>query len=236
MKPYLPLVFLAAALSIGCSKKADAPAAPDTASQDASAAAQTAVPEATPLPAELAARLVRPHSPVIGPADAPVTLVEFLDPACEACRAYAPVVKQILFLHPDEVRVVVRYAAFHHGSDEAVRILDAARKQGRFDEVLSALFDAQPEWAAHGAPDLARAWQVAGAAGLDIERARRDAKSAAAGEVLKIDDADIVALQVESTPTFFVNGARVDSHGVNPLLKRVADAVAAAKASTTPAP
>ena len=61
--------------------------------------------------------LIRPHSPVLGPEDAPVTIVEFFDPACEACRAFHPVLADIRRQHPDEVRIVMRYAAFHDGSD-----------------------------------------------------------------------------------------------------------------------
>ena len=57
--------------------------------------------------------LVRFNSPVVGPVNAPVTIVEFFDPACEACRAFYPVVKEILDAHPDKVRLVLRYAAFH---------------------------------------------------------------------------------------------------------------------------
>ena len=40
--------------------------------------------------------LIRPHTPTLGPANAKVHLVEFLDPACEGCRAFYPVVKQII--------------------------------------------------------------------------------------------------------------------------------------------
>jgi protein-disulfide isomerase len=61
--------------------------------------------------------LVRSHSPVIGPTDAPVTIVEFFDPSCEACRAFYPIVKQIMAGYPNEVRLVLRYAPFHEGSD-----------------------------------------------------------------------------------------------------------------------
>lgn len=45
-------------------------------------------------------QLVRFHSPVFGPAQAPVTIVEFFDPSCEACRAFHPYVKQILTENP----------------------------------------------------------------------------------------------------------------------------------------
>ena len=155
--------------------------------------------------------------------------MEFLDPACEACRAFAPVVKQILFLHPQEVRVVVRYAAFHQGSDEAIRLLEAARRQGKFEQMLAALFDGQDQWASHHSPNLQEAWKIAAASGLDMARARKDAASKEAGELLRQENEDIVELKVERTPTFFVNGKPLLQFGAEPLLKLVADEVAAAK-------
>ena len=90
----------------------------------------------------------------MGEESAPVTIVEFFDPACEACRAFHPVVKSILDEHAGQVRVVLRYAAFHDGSDEAVKILEAARRQEVFEPVLEALLEVQPQWANHGAPRL----------------------------------------------------------------------------------
>lgn len=63
--------------------------------------------------------LVRDYSPVIGPEDAPVTIVEFFDPSCEGCRAMHPYVKQIQAAYPDNVRLVLRYVLFHKGSEEA---------------------------------------------------------------------------------------------------------------------
>lgn len=132
--------------------------------QAAAAAAMTQNPEA----------LIRPYSPILGPAEAPVTLVEFFDPSCEACRAFHPMIEDLLQQYPTQLRVVLRYTPFHEGSDEAVRILEAARRQDKFESVLDALFEKQPEWAIHGAPDLDRAWRIAGAVGLDLEKARSD--------------------------------------------------------------
>ena len=105
-------------------------------------------------PAVDPALLIRPHSPSFGPEDAPVTLVEFFDPSCEACRAYHPVVQEIRRQFPDQVRVVLRYTVFHEGSDEAVRILETARMQDKFEPVLDALLEQQPGWAVHGAPQM----------------------------------------------------------------------------------
>jgi len=173
--------------------------------------------------------LVRTHSPIIGPIDAPVTIVEFLDPSCEACRAFYPIVKQILGAFPNETRLVIRYAPLHEGSDEAIRILEAARLQDKFTPVLEKLFFEQPQWAVHGAPDLEKAWSFAGEAGLDVTKAREDAKSAAVTAVLEQDTADMKAVDLQGTPTFFVNGKPLPSFGPQQLYDLVAAEVTAAR-------
>lgn len=166
--------------------------------------AQKALEAASVAPAENT--LVRAHSPVLGRADASVAIVEFLDPSCEACRAFYPLVKEILATYPQDVRVVIRYTVFHEGSDEAARILEAARKQDKFEPVLTALMSRQPEWAVHGQPDLKLAWDIAGNAGLELMGARLDSVKPEVDQVLQADMADVKANKVEQTPTFFVNG------------------------------
>lgn len=160
---------------------------------------------------------VRPHSPIIGPPDAPVTIVEFFDPSCEACRAFYPVVKQILARFPKDVRLVIRYTPFHKGSDEAIKILETARTQSLFEPVLEALLATQPTWAVHGDPNLDKAWEAAGTAGLDLARARRDMSRPEIDEVLRQDTADIQAADVKGTPTFFVNEKPLPSFGAQQL-------------------
>jgi protein-disulfide isomerase len=112
---------------------------------------------------------------------------------------------------------VLRYAPFHKGSDEAVRILEAARIQRKFEPVLEALLKTQPAWAVHGAPNLGVAWQAAEAAGLNVEQARRDMMRAEVDQVLKQDIADIKSVKVNRTPTFFVNSKPLTSFGPGPL-------------------
>ncbi len=172
---------------------------------------------------EHADRLVRFHSPVIGPATAKVTIVEFFDPSCEACRAFHPYVKQILAAFPTDVRLVLRYTPFHPGSDEAVRILEAARVQGRFEPVLEALLERQPEWAMHGKPNLEIAWQAAAAAGLDLARARVDGNTERVTALLAQDVEDVKAVGVRATPTFFVNGQPLPVSGPQQLYDLVAE-------------
>lgn len=150
--------------------------------------------------------LVRPHSPILGNPQAPVTIVEFFDPSCEACRAFHPIVKSYLEEFGDKIRVVLRYAALHPGSDEAVRILETARIQNVFEPVLNALLDGQPQWAMHEGPNLETAWSIAGAAGLDVAKAKVDREQPGIVSVLNIDAADVEAVGIQQTPTFIVNG------------------------------
>lgn len=170
--------------------------------------------------------LVREHSPIMGPPGAPVTIVEFFDPSCEACRAFYPVVKQILGIFPNEVRLVLRYAPLHEGSDEVVSLIEAARLQNLFEPVLEGLLREQPSWAVHGAPRLDIAWQVASDVGLDVEQARRDISRREIDAVVRQDVADLRAADVRGTPTFFVNGKPLPSFGAQQLYDLVRSEVA----------
>ena len=165
--------------------------------------------------------LIRPHSPVLGSEDAPVTIVEFFDPACEACRAFHPVLADIRRQHPDEVRIVMRYAAFHDGSDTVIRLLEAARRQNLFEPVLEALLAAQPAWAQHGNPQLDVAWAAAAEVGLDVERARDVMTDPEIDAVLAQDAADVAAVGVQRTPTFFVDGRPLMRFGAEELTDMV---------------
>lgn len=173
--------------------------------------------------------LVRPHAPVFGPRNAPVTIVEFFDPACGTCRAFHPVVKQIMRQYPNKVRVVMRYATFHQGSDQVVRILEAARLQGKLEPVLEAVLEAQPRWSPHGggAPNLGNAWQAASSAGMDVAKGRREIMKPEITAILNQDAADISALGVNKTPTFYVNGRPLPSFGIDQLFALVREEVEA---------
>jgi protein-disulfide isomerase len=174
-------------------------------------------------------RLVRMHSPVLGPQGAPVTIVEFFDPACESCRAFYPLVKDLMARYPQDVRLVMRYAPFHKGSDEVVKLLQAAHRQGKYVAVLEAVLQAQPTWADHAQPNPALAFKVAEQAGLDLARAMQDVRKPDMDAMLGQEVEDLKALKVSGTPTFFVNGRSLPSFGPDQLGALVADEVAKAK-------
>jgi protein-disulfide isomerase len=174
-------------------------------------------------------RLVRMHSPVLGPQGAPVTIVEFFDPACESCRAFYPYVKDLLARYPQDVRLVIRYAPLHQGSDQVIKLLEAAKRQGKFLPVLEAVLQAQPTWADHGRPNPDAAYAVAQQAGLDMPRAMEDMQKPEMQALLQQDVDDMKSLQVRQTPTFFVNGRSLPSFGPDQLSALVAEEVAKAR-------
>ncbi len=185
------------------------------------------------VPLEPAARnsanLVRMHSPTLGNADAPVVIVEFLDPACETCKAFYPVVKKLMQDNPGRIRLVLRYAPFHKGSDKVVAMLEGARKQGKFWPALEALLATQADWAPHhtAQPDLA--WRHLEGLGLDLAQVRADMASPGVAQVIAQDLADSRALDVTMTPEFFVNGQPLPSFGYEQLRKQVEAALAASR-------
>ncbi len=175
--------------------------------------------------------LVRSYSPIIGSERAPVTLVEFFDPACEACRAYAPYVKGMVDRNFGQVRVVLRYVTFHAGSEDAARILEAARVQNLFKPVLEALFERQPDWASHGSSSVEKILQVAGSAGLNIEQARSYMTRPEVDRVIVQDKADMTTLGIRQTPSFYLNGKMLtfgNPQELNALVTKEVEAVRAA--------
>jgi protein-disulfide isomerase len=90
-------------------------------------------------------------------------------------------------------------------AEQAVKILESARAQGKFEPVLEALLDGQRAWTGQGARAIDRAWAAAQSAGLDVERARQHVASGSVDALLAQDSADLKAIGVRATPTFFVN-------------------------------
>ena len=128
--------------------------------------------------------LVSANAPVFGNPAAKVTIVEFFDPACETCRAFYPLVKTIVNSSFGQVRLVVRHAPLHQGSDTAVKILEAARLQGQYWPAVERALAGQPQWAAHGNARPELIWDLITDLGLDMAKARADADSPAVAQLL----------------------------------------------------
>jgi protein-disulfide isomerase len=185
--------------------------------------------QATQLATANQAALLRMHSPSLGPQDAPVVIVEFIDPACETCAAFYPMVKQLLAANPQKIRLVLRYAPFHKGSDQVVAALEAARKQGKLWPALEALLANQGEWVQNHAAQPGRIWPLLEKSGVDLQRLRSDMAAPEIASVIEQDLLDAQTLGVRKTPDFFVNGRPLPSFGYEPLKELVDQALRAAK-------
>ena len=171
---------------------------------------------------------VRDYSPSRGSPDAKVEIVEFFDPACDTCKAFHPMVKQLMDEHPGQIRLYERYAPFHKGSDAVVKILAAAHMQGKFWQTLDAVFAAQSEWAPHHRPQPELVWKYIGGVGLDMERLRQDVNSPAVDKIVQQDLNDAVKLNVTATPEYFVDGKPLPSWGWEQLKTLVESELSAA--------
>lgn len=178
--------------------------------------------------------LSRFHAPTMGSSDAPVHIVEFLDPACETCSAFYPMVKELMAAHPGKIRLSVRYAPFHQGSEQVVKILEAARKQGKYWETLEALLASQSYWVKHHTAQVDEVWNLMDGLGMSLglnkEQLRNDMEAPEIARLIAQDIADTKTLNVTKTPEYFVNGKPLPSFGFNQLKTLVEDELASAKA------
>ena len=173
--------------------------------------------------------LIRAHSPSLGSADAPVVIVEFFDPACGTCRTFYPLVKQLMAGHPNRIRLVMRYAPFHKGSDRVVAILEAARRQGKFWPTLETLFANQSQWVSNHTVNADLTWPLLGGTGLNMEQLAIDLTAPDLQQVITQDMQDANTLGVSQTPEYFVNGRPLPSFGFEQLRQLVDEELANAR-------
>lgn len=157
--------------------------------------------------------LVRPDSPSIGPADAPVTIVEFYDPECESCAQFHDSIKTILNEYKGKTRLVARIMPLHPNSLLAATFIELAGEKGKYWEAQEFVFRKQPEWGTiHGSPATeqpdapALFEKYAVDFGIDVEEFKKAVNENKYAERLQRDMEDGRSLGVSKTPTIFVNG------------------------------
>lgn len=168
--------------------------------------------DAEPARADNAA-VVRDDSHRLGPVvEGAPTLVEFLDFECEACRAVYPAVEALREKYTGRINFVVRYFPLpsHVNAERAARAVEAAAGQGQFEQMYTRMYETQAQWGEQrGAmDDTFRAF----AADLNLDMARWDTDYQSASTLARIrrDVADGLALGVQGTPTFYLDGKRLE--------------------------
>lgn len=146
-------------------------------------------------------------SPFKGPADAPVTIVEWADFQCPACAATSPILDQALAAYPGQVRLVYKHypLSMHEHAESAARAAVAAQKQGKFWELHHALFANQQNL------DEAGLKKLAADVGLDMKQWDADRRSEAVADAVTADRKAAEKLALRGTPSVFINGRAFDS-------------------------
>lgn len=155
-------------------------------------------------------RLVRTDSYSVGPVDAKVQIVEFADYQCPACAAAEPILNQYLAEYKDKVRYTYRYFPIpgHEHAVLAMNFAEAAGEQGKFFEMGNMLFEKQSDWGEKTGDQTALFMSYAKTLGLDTARIKAFVDANKANEKIQRDQADALAIGVNSTPTFFFNGEK----------------------------
>lgn len=165
--------------------------------------------------------LVRDFNHRTGPANAKVKIVEFYDPECEACAAFFPYVKEILEQYPNDIELTVRYALYHGNSTPAAKATEAAGRQGKYWEYQKILFETQGQWSHRSNVPMDLFEGYATNLGLNLEQFRKDMNDPTIGSLLAIDVADGQSIGVQGTPTFFINGVKLDPLHPNNFRERI---------------
>ena len=148
-------------------------------------------------------------SPIKGSENAAVTIVEWADFECPACRAVKPMLDNALKKHPDRVRVVFKHfpLAIHENAEKAARAAEAAHRQGKFWQMHDGLFSKTPPL---GMPVLER---IAKDIELDFDKWKADLESESVADAVARDRKQGEKVELTGTPTIFINGRRFVSVG-----------------------
>ena len=162
--------------------------------------------------------------PVLGRADAPITIVEFTDYNCGYCKLATSWVMNQVDDRRGDVRVIIKESAVRGSNSEmAAAAALAAQKQGKYREMHIALMKVP---ANAYTPEIIE--QVGKSVGMDVARMRTDMNSKEVRDAVKASIVDYEKVGLEGTPSFFINGTYVGGFGeqhLNDIVKQARDKV-----------
>jgi protein-disulfide isomerase len=176
-----------------------------------------------------AAQAVREDSHRLSQApDEKAVLVEFLDFECEVCREAHPLVEELSADYGGNLTVVARYFPLpgHPNSETAAVAVEAAAQQGAFGQMHSLMYEKQPEWA--HAPESRAGTFREYAQSLGLDMAAYDDAIADADTLDRVsrDRNEGLALGVDGTPTFFLDGRKIQPSTVEEFRSLIETAIA----------
>lgn len=145
------------------------------------------------------------------PGSTGVTLTEFLDFECPACGAFYPYVEELREDYAGQVTFVARHFPLpgHLNAMNAAVAVEAAAQQDKFEEMYAKMYQTQSTWGGQENDHSATFRGFAQELGLDLERYDQAVADPATEQRITEDKADGTGLGVEGTPTFFLNGEKL---------------------------
>jgi protein-disulfide isomerase len=157
--------------------------------------------------------LIRSDSNKIATSSATVTLVEFSDFQCPACGVYYPMVTQVIKDFKDSMTFVYRnfpLTDLHPNAQIAAQAAEAAGMQGKYWEMHDLLFTKQSDWSASSsARDIFA--QYTQSLGITVDQFKKDIDSDTVKNKITEDINDGKSLGINGTPTFFLDGVKLDN-------------------------
>lgn len=192
--------------------------------------ARPAVPERSADASAPSSELVASDSHVLddGGPDAP-TLVEFLDFECEACGAFYPYGEEIRKQYDGRLTYVIRYFPMpgHKNSMTAALAVEAAAQQGKFEQMYRQMFETQAEWGEKQTSEAPRFREYAQRLGLDLAAYDAAVADPKTRERVQKDFDAARLLGATGTPTFFLDGRKLELTSVTGLTDALDRALAA---------
>ncbi|MBI2676488.1 MAG: DsbA family protein [Candidatus Yanofskybacteria bacterium] len=145
-----------------------------------------------------------------GDKETKVILIEYGDFQCPACAAYHPLVEKLIAEHGKDFQFVYRHFPLqqHANAKPAAYASEAAGKQGKFWEMYNLIYPRQNDWSEKkNADDIFL--EYAGSLGLNLDQFKKDRDSQEAKDKVKKDYDSGIANKVNATPTFFLNGKKI---------------------------
>lgn len=158
-------------------------------------------------------------SPTIGGANAKVVIVEFSDFNCPASKEAYSVVREIADEYKDKIQVVYRDFPAQQGSDILALVGRCANEQNKFWPIYDKLFQNQ------GQTSLANLVSYANQVGLDIKQFSQCLADKKYQAVMEQDLRDGATLGVSKTPTFFINGNKVEGAIPKATFEKIIDGI-----------
>jgi len=171
-----------------------------------------------------------------GNPEATVTLVEYSDFQCPACAAFQPALDGIMQEYGDSFNLEYKHfplSTIHPHALSAAIAAEAAGQQGKFFEFHDLLFANQQEWSSVAVPATFYV-QYAEQIGLDIDQFKKQQNSSLLRDKVRADFSDGQELGLTGTPTFFLNGQRMQFDTYESFVGQIIYAVDPDSASSTP--